>query len=212
MNMTELMVTEEEYALLQTFKKEQRQEEIRESQNSVLNLIDDIDEPIRKTVAMLNLLGISTKWACCGFDYPNQPKHKTHEYGNVYFRCIASLDSFKVILAILQYNNPIHIGVFGRNPWRVELYNIGGVVEFQIKYYGNVEWKNNQSWYHPSSVHFHEMPNCAITILNHALLSLKNLFMDSVTICDQNSLYQQRQENWSYPAKQPWIVTKEYVF
>lgn len=45
-----------------------------------------IDEPIKRCVILLNLLGYETVWSCCGYDYPNQEEFvkKGHQYNRGY--------------------------------------------------------------------------------------------------------------------------------
>lgn len=47
------------------------------------NLSELIDTPIKKTVVLLNLLGLRTVWSCCGYNYPGD-EERCHQMGQTY--------------------------------------------------------------------------------------------------------------------------------
>ena len=191
-------------------QKEARQEEFRKSQEAITDLIDDVDEPVRRCVAFLNLLAVETIWSCCGFDYQGQPKHKTHEYGNVYFRCVATPEAYQVAINVLNYK-PDLISV-EKNPWYVMMYANGPIAEIQFKYAGHVDWNNPNSWQYPGSPHFHEQRVVAIDILERALLTMTEQMKDEVILKDCNVTMKRKHTAWDYAPKNPWHIKKvDYV-
>jgi hypothetical protein len=51
------------------------------SEETIQNLEDDIDKPMKLIVGAAALIGAKPQWSCCGFNYDGQPAHKDHVYG-----------------------------------------------------------------------------------------------------------------------------------
>ena len=132
------------------------------------NLEDQIDLPIKNCVAMLNLLGIETWWACCGFDYKDQPKWKDHVYGNPHI--IFSLENG----LNMKHNGLLYLSQ--TTGWCLSVCNASCQVAFTL----TAKQMYPQIWQNKKSIHFHENGNIAITNLETQLKKFKDHFKDEV--------------------------------
>lgn len=160
-------------------------------------LEDQIDVPIKKSVAMLNLLGIRTLWACCGFDYKGQPKYKDHVYGNPHI-IIDFEDGLR-----MKDNGLLAIAI--NSGWQLAVSQASCTIVFVLtarKMYEGI-WKD------PKSIHYHENANIAIKNLENALRKCTPYFKDEVILIDENSVMQKHFEHWGHEPSDNWVIKKE---
>jgi hypothetical protein len=169
------------------------------------NLRDQIDAPILKTVAGLNLMGLKTVFSCCGFNYKGQSDWKCHLMGKPYVfldysdpkEFMNNLGEYKLFILSL------HTG------WR---FNFAGGSQSFIDFYSLDDRTDTHPWKNPNSVHFHETAVMAIARLNkeiEAFLKSRLSLIDTVTITDGNKKWQQSTSFWQFPPAADWTVTKE---
>ena len=175
-------------------------DKVTRSRDQVLALEDDIDLPMKKTIAMLALLDIEPMFSCCGFNYFDQPAHKTHIYG--YWQVMMkptlralSLTTF-VVGAMKDYNFRPYI----------ELKMQGAVLTWLRGLYSAIE-----SWNSPTSPHQAEMGVQFISALEPILLSQQESMKDVAVIEDSNEFMLAFSPYWQYPSKLPWTVTKQQL-
>jgi hypothetical protein len=160
------------------------------------NLKDDIDLPLVKTIAYLNLLGIKTLWSCCGYNYPEQPAHKAHQIGQINISMEFSDKAASVGIYILQLNYEWALKCQLVNPAPLRAY----IIYSDIKRF-HPNWDEN-------SVHYHEHPSQMINGLEKRLYKLKDQFMDEVVLTDTNHASKQANPYWAYPGSDPWVIRK----
>jgi len=162
-------------------------------------LEDQIDIPIKKCVAMINLLGMKTLWACCGFDYKGQPKFKDHTYGKTHIYI-----DFKTGLSNLQKLSFIR----SKTDWSLSIVSVSctdaWLLEAPHRFGPNIWTKKN-------SIHFHESSNISIKILENVLISMKDLMVDAVDLIDENTVMKEHFEYWQHDPAEDWIIKKEDV-
>jgi hypothetical protein len=170
----------------------------------VWGLENDIDKPIRLCVAMLALLGCDLAWSCCGFDYMEQPKHKSHAYGEPYIMMKCTERAIALCKQITDSCNPYpHLA----NSWRVKSRDVYG--EEMLSLWCDIEKGN--SWPDKSMIHYSEPGAIAIGYLEQYLSTLFYECTDKVWLRDYNHVYKTRFEHWQYPAQEPWLVTRQWV-
>jgi len=190
-------VDDNEYAEFLAIRTEQAIERRRKSEQSVTDLEDDIDEPIRSCVAKLALLGLEPRWSCCGFDYIGQPPHKSHQYGaawvvlNYNQRCTWLFEH-----AIdIRFNDYI-------NGWRTNLYR-----HYDRNYVSlRSELTNGNAWPDPDSTHYYESGSIAIAYLDEFLSSHQDEFFEIATVTDTNAEFMNLYPTWQYSPKLPWVI------
>lgn len=186
-----MRITKEQYEEYQKLKKWAEREKILTSAKSVKKLEDDIDEPIKKCVAMLALLRCEPTFSCCGFDYDGQPFHKSHQYGEPYVRMKSNLYSLALTSQPLQYG------------WQAAM--VVGEVTLVWKSHGNPHWRNT------NCIHYSEEIVGAIGWLEWALSQNKDKMLDEVTLEDTNKKNRGINRFWQYPPKKDWVVRKKDI-
>ena len=180
-----------EYRELRGFYLNEKFREIQESVNSIANLEDDIDVPIKKCVAMFALLGCKPQFSCCGFNYIGQPIHKCHQYGRIVFLLGDKINSYGVLS---QFN---HSWIFTGRP---------DCLDFSVGIENFVP-----DWREITCVHYPETAVWLIDNLEKYLLNFKNMFVSEISLQDGNKQRNEVSRYWQYPAKQDWLITKEWV-
>lgn len=155
-----------------------------------------MDEPIKKCVVGLNLLGITTTMSCCGYTYENEAVPKSHlNKAYVYLDMTQTLMNQSVNLITLALKSNWVISPLGH-----------GIVDF----YAN-GWEKDHPWNNPKSPHFYEVFLLAINRLEKSIDSLQEKFNPQVTISDGNLKYRDEYKikHWKYKPAADWIVTPE---
>ncbi len=168
------------------------------------NLEYDIDTPIKSVVAMLALLGCQPIWSCCGFDYAQQPYHKSHQYGT----CgVALLDDAAVIKlqeyftsADLPYQNMV-------NRWQFQR---GSCYDDKICYLRS-DIVTNNTWPAKDSIHYSEPGTIALGILKTFLVSLQSEMQTNCVLRDYNHVYKSRYPDWQYPPLEDWLIQRDAI-
>lgn len=197
-----VQISKAEYERYLQLDHADKRTQIQESILATKDLVDDIDQPIRKSLAMLSLLGCKTIWSCCGFDYEGQPVHKFHEYGTVFFRMHFSEASHTVAANLLMARLAL--------PWEIKLFYTN-IPEVQFK--APIGFEDHlKTWENSLCPHYPEPAVQAICNLENRLIKFKEHFLDEVTLVDTNAEYQKAFPDWQYPPKNPWVIRKaDYV-
>jgi len=160
-------------------------------------LEDQIDLPIKKCIAMLNLLGLRTLWSCCGFDYKGQPKWKDHTHDNAYISIDfnSGINNLNELLFIRSKSGwSLSIGdVSCKEAWLLEAPSVFG----------------EEMWNKRDSIHFHERSNISIKNLETVLLGMAELMLDKVTITDENLTMKDIFEYWQHEPAKDWIIKRD---
>ena len=157
-------------------------------------LSDHIDEPIKKAIVGLNLLGIKTLMSCCGFSYTDEKVPKKH-LGKAY----VYLD------ARSPYIEHKLITLLRDSKWMMCF-----VSDVFIDFYAP-RWEPKHEWNDPSCPHFYEIFALGINNLTKAIDKQKDNFSDTAIIEDGNSLYINDMgiKHWQYKPAKSWIVSPE---
>ena len=163
---------------------------------------DDIDIPMRKTIAMLNLWGIPTKWSCCGFDFPEQPAWASHSYGTAYIRTKSNGVIFEKIARL--FNIPL----FAQGMWRGYIMSYPHQNETDITMSCTI---GGGQWTQKDCVHFYEHLLTRIKYLEDRLLEFKDEFVDVVTLHDFNHDMKVNLPGWQFEPKGDWEIIKDQI-
>lgn len=207
-------ISDEEYRRYTVFRDNMIYQEKLDSVRGLASLEQDIDAPIRKTIAMLALLGCHPVWSCCGFNYDGQPLHKTHEYGNTYVAMIWDENSYrlrealkeKLFLEVEDEFDPKGLV----NRWVCwDRKNLG---LFYIRHSFNAKWEEiKYPWSLKMCLHFPEPALVGIKELNYWLLALSDYFLEEVVLEDTNSKVKKSTPEWQYPSLAEWKIRKEDI-
>lgn len=170
-----------------------QKKEIETSLQETYNLEDDIDFPIRNSVAILALAGCSTMFSCCGFDYHGQPSHKAHQYGEPYIM-MRSDHNTETVLATIQTRL-----AFG---WRIRKQQ--GLLFLELIQINSPHWDDSKV------IHYSENMVIALNNLEKSLFqNLKDILQEEVIMEDTNKEHNRNLKYWQYPPKNPWVITLE---
>lgn len=159
-------------------------------------LEDHIDEPIKKAVVGMSLLGFKTYMSCCGFSYDNEKVYKSHlEKAYIY------LDSKQITESTALSRRLLSLACL--SGWA-----INPNVPF-VDFYGK-HWEENHPWKTKTSVHNYEVFLLSISRLNKAIETMKNEFLDfTVEIKDGNHHYIEEVSSfWQYKPTESWFVNR----
>ena len=173
-------------------------------------LEDHIDEPIKRSVALMNLYGVETLFSCCGYDYKNPKVPKSHIAGRPQILFKANTQNLKKI------TNLIHYDVFlNNNSWWVLVMPTSTrepIVKAMMGCKIDSHSSNIDSWNDSNSPHFHEGFNSIFYQLEDRLLQFKNEMKDEVIVKDYNTIMKEVYPSWEYEPCEDWIVKKkDYV-
>jgi hypothetical protein len=165
---------------------------------SEIDLLENhIDEPIKKCVVGMALLGFKPLMSCCGFNYPQEKVPKKH-LNKVYM--YLSLDDIQKnsrgtnLLQIMQLSN-----------WKIDILSGAHFIDF----YANT-WDKNHPWNDEKCPHFCEVFVLAINALERTLANLKPYFQKEAKIEDGNKFYIENVSKfWQYKPCKEWVVTPE---
>ena len=162
-----------------------------ESLSNTYNLEDDIDFPIKNSVAILALAGANPMFSCCGFDYQGQPAHKKHQYGEPYIMLQNDEPTKEVLNKI--YGTQLPYG------WKITKHG-----HFLL----SLTLPNNPHWDSPEIIHYSEIMVISLNNLEKYLWDrLNGSLRDEVILEDTNKIYNQNLKYWQYPPKNPWVIT-----
>lgn len=160
-------------------------------------LEDHIDDPIKKCVAGMALLGFKPEMSCCGFSYKTERVPKKHLEKAYIFLDYKDLINNKLGTLLLQ------VGM--QSGWDINLVNGEIFVDFYAP-----TWENRHPWNDLKCPHFYEKFIIAISRLEKTLIGMKEHFKDSVVIRDGNNYYKENvSKYWQYEPTQDWEVTPE---
>jgi hypothetical protein len=179
-----MRISNQEYEELQAYKREVSLQEI-------INLEDDIDFPIRNTVAILALAGASPMFSCCGFDYRGQPAHKAHQYGEPY-----------VMMKDDEKTREVMGRIYSRLPFGWKVASRRGLIYLELTSINNPHWDN------PKAIHYSENMVISINELEKYLfMYLREFMVDKVVLYDTNAGHNTSLKYWQYTPKNPWEIT-----
>jgi len=191
-------ITDEEKAEFDRLKHLYNREKIWASATASDRLQDDIDEPIKRCVMALALLGCEPQWSCCGFDYHGQPLHKSHQYGRCYFILGNRPNAVALFNALLASDMPF------KSRWCLQS-SVNGNYGVDL----HADGQNIiEQWDTKDSIHDYETLAFCIQHLDMFLMELHESFLDEVTLIDTNVHYGNRVQSWQYPPKREWVIRK----
>jgi len=165
-----------------------------------------MDAPIRKTIAMLNLLGCETTWSCCGHGYNrtagNEANVNKDHAPNFQIFVKATPRAFEVCKHVTTSEALIFMQLI------IELKSTPTLEPYliiQSRPFADAR----RMWGDPNSPHFHETPNIFKTYLNRALMELEKDMVDEVTIGDYNAVAVEKDPHWQYRPANEWVIKKE---
>lgn len=163
-----------------------------------------IDDPIKKCVVGMALLGFTPLMSCCGFEYKGEKVKKTHLLDKPYIY----LDVDKVFESSGMCRNLLNLAKSAN--WKL---NFSSPSAYFIDFHG-LGWENNHPWKTEGCPHRHEMPNISISQLEKAIEVWKDHFLPKVEIIDGNKKYTElfKLKYWQYEPTESWIVTPETFF
>lgn len=186
-------LSEEEYEEYQQLREWAKKQKVYQSLESITELKDDIDLPIRKCVAMVALLGCEPTFSCCGFDYAGQPFHKSHQYRQPYIKMKSNWFSTRFYM-----NANVILSKFG---WNFRPMGQEYILELLVSM--------NPHWMKTECIHSSEECVIGIANLEWALKSFSSEFAEEVTIRDTNESHRERLKFWQYPPKKEWVVRRD---
>ncbi len=156
-----------------------------------------IDEPIKKCVVGLALLGFEPLFSCCGFTYKGEKVKKAHMTGKPYI--------FLSAPSVLG-RSELFLRLTLRSGWSVGTTSAGGIFDF----YGR-KMEEGHPWAGQDSPHRMEAQVCSIRGLELALEEVKSIFLRNATIRDGNAIWKfdKGLKHWQYEPTKDWVVTPE---
>lgn len=162
-------------------------------------LEDHIDEPIKKVVVGLALLGFHPVMSCCGFNYKGEKVAKTHLINKPY----VYLDT--------KYLEAFHDSLLMRlafgSGWTIDFNPKGNrFVDFWSR-----TWNKGHPWEESKCPHQPEGCILAINSLEQCIEKSRSKFQEWFNIVDGNSIYinEFKLKHWQYAPTDPWRVTPE---
>jgi hypothetical protein len=189
-------ISEEDLQELERLRAYHKRELMKASHEQT-TLEQDVDAPIRRCVMAFALLGCDPQWSCCGFDYAEQPIHKWHFYGNVFFMLRDCAKTRDVVAGFLPLAN---------GDWKAEtgVVPATGVPKLDLF----IDIARPDQWADKDCPHYPEPAVFNIALLENYLMSRSREFTDQVVLHDTNRAYKGIFQNWQYPAKGDWLIRK----
>lgn len=161
-------------------------------------LEDHIDEPIKKCVVGMSLLGFEPMMSCCGFSYKGEKVPKEHLKKAYIYLYFPHLRGNALLCRLL-----LELSVTSR-------WNISPVSQHIIDFYAN-HWDQNHPWNKIGCPHNHEIFVLWIDSLEKAIEKYSSCFLDQAIINDGNNFYKDelKLKHWQYEPTENWIVTPE---
>lgn len=155
-------------------------------------LEDHIDEPIKKCVAGMALLGYNPIMSCCGFNYKGEKVPKKH------------LKKTYMYLKPAQPFDTAFYNIMIDSQWTLK-----GLGKYCFDFFANT-WDANHPWNEEGCPHFYEVFAIAINSLEKAIERVpKDFFAENVLLKDGNEDYKKNIKHWQYEPAEPWKITYE---
>lgn len=160
-------------------------------------LENHIDEPIKKCVAGMALLGFKPMMSCCGFSYKDEKVQKKHlQKAYIYL-------DYKHLMENMKAGHLFHLANISR--WKMDILNGGQFLDFYCD-----TWSAKHPWADVNCPHFYEPFILGISALEKSIISLKQYFIPTATVEDGNKFYKENvSKYWQYEPTESWIVTPE---
>lgn len=159
-------------------------------------LENHIDEPIKKCVVGMALLGFKPIMSCCGFTYKDEKVPKKH-LGKAYIYL-----SHDDIIKNGRSTNLLQLMYL--SGWKIDILD-----KNFIDFYSNT-WQKDHPWNDKNCPHYYEMFVLAINSLEKTLETLKAHFNKEAIIEDGNKFYLEKVSKfWQYKPCKDWVVTPE---
>lgn len=178
-------------------EQDTKTQEIVEQNQKTEFLENHIDEPIKKCVVGMSLLGFKPLMSCCGFNYPGEKVPKKH-LNKAYL--YLSYDD------IIKNNRGTHLlQLSSMSGWKISVLPGNHFIDFYAQ-----TWEEKHPWNDIKCPHFYETFVLGISALEKTLNILKNNFLKEAVIEDGNKFYINNVSKfWQYKPAQDWIVTPE---
>lgn len=167
----------------------------KEDKKVISNLQDHIDDPIKKCVVGMALLGFNPQMSCCGFSYKGEKVPKKHLKKAYMFL------NFSDVIDNNLGNKLLEISKMSR--WK---FNV--LAADYIDFYAQT-WQKDHPWDDDQCPHFYENFLLGINALEGTLIHLKEHFKKTTIIRDGNHLYKTKMKYWQYEPTEDWVVTPE---
>lgn len=171
----------------------------------MITLEQQVDKPIRRVVALLNLWEIETRWSCCGYDYKNPESTKDHIHGTPQIWTVATYDAFNKLLLLLDSEvfavNKSWNFIGQRRPYQAPMLML--FCNFRTESTAEDCWDNKDS------IHYHEKINVCIQHLEDRLLEFKDQFQKEVILKDHNARMKEAMPDWQINPVADWVIKYE---
>ncbi len=159
------------------------------------NLEYHIDEPVKKSVVGMALLGFKPIFSCCGFTYHGEKVKKTHLPDKPYI--------FINLGYATSEQKSLLIDIARKSLWTI------GPVDDNIVDFHGWKWDKNHPWNIEGSPHSMEPAVLSLNRLEKILEGYSGQFLDRIEIIDGNFIYKEVRniKHWQYPTSSPWMVT-----
>ncbi len=162
-------------------------------------LKNHIDEPIKKSVVGLALLGFTPIFSCCGFTYKGEVIRKDHFQNKSYiylsYAAIQHDNDLKALLIDIAYYASWNINHVG-----------GGIIDFHC-----CGWKGDHPWNVDGCLHKPEVNVIACNYLEKAISKYTHKFKESAEIRDGNDVWKKDMglKYWQYDTSKSWVVNTD---
>lgn len=200
-------ISNNEYIELQALRSYHVRKKNIESAKSMAMLENDIDIPIRTIIGMFALLGCQPLFSCCGFDYHDQPVHKTHEYGNAFIMLKDNSNTKQITDFFIgtEFLADTYKRTSQWRTWKIEKDKIVFVAQ-------SFDWEDRKMgypWTKENCIHYSEKGVIGLHELRKSLYyKFKEHFLDEITLRDTNEIHNRNLAYWQYPALEPWEINK----
>jgi hypothetical protein len=161
------------------------------------NLEDHIDEPIKKCVVGLALLGFTPIFSCCGFNYHGEKIRKDHFLNKpyIYIDYSKMTSELKEVLLDICFKSRWSIGISGAN-----------CVDFH-----GWKWEKEHPWSADGCLHKPEMNVISLRELEKVLETYRPKFQEQALIRDGNDVWKKDLglKHWQYAPSESWWVTPD---
>ena len=159
-------------------------------------LENHVDEPIKKCVVGMALLGFTPIMSCCGFNYEGEKVPKKHLKKAYIYLSYPDLVKNNLGTNLLQISQS--------SRWKINVLPGDCFVDFYAQ-----TWDGGHPWDDEKCPHFYETFVLGINALEKTLTSLKQYFKPTVEIKDGNHFYTDPLviKHWQYKPTESWMVT-----
>lgn len=167
------------------------------NENELNKLENHIDDPIKKCVAGMALLGFVPIFSCCGFRYKGERIRKDHFLNKPYIY----IDHTK----LNEKLKSLLLDICIKSKWKIDLAG-GNCIDF----HGH-NWNKEHPWSAEGCLHKPELNVISLRELERVLEGYKEKFQEKISIRDGNDIWKKDFDlkYWQYEPAENWEVTPE---